>query len=171
MGLPKSTYYYYKDKHKKYKTVKPKRAGAKPKGYSFNFKSEKVSDDKIKELLKSYDVTRECAYGYIHGIGRVFYACEIIDVFDRSIIDYHIGFSCTAEDVCNSLIRAVNKRLEIMPEELYIRSDNGSQFTNKLFSDTCRVLRINHERIPNTTPNKNAHIEAFHSILERGVFG
>ena len=235
MGLPKSTYYYYKDKQKEYKIVKPKRAGAKPKGYSFNFKNEKVSDDKIKELLKSYDETRECAYGYrkrthavkrdwgiilnhkksyrlckelkllrkyrpqpkekkvlatnkkvqssnklweidvkygyIHGIGRVFYVCEIIDVFDRSIIDYHIGFSCTAEDVCNSLIRAVNRRLEIIPEDLYIRSDNGSQFTSKLFSETCRALGINHERIPNATPNKNAHIESFHSILEREVFG
>ncbi|WP_319204592.1 transposase [uncultured Ilyobacter sp.] len=64
MELPKSTYYYYKDKQKKYKTVKPKRAGAKLKGYIFYFKSEKVSDDKIKELLKSHDVTRECAYGY-----------------------------------------------------------------------------------------------------------
>ena len=64
VGLPKSTYYYYKDKQKKYKNVKPKRAGAKPKGYSFDLKNEKVSDDKIKKLLKSYDETRECAYGY-----------------------------------------------------------------------------------------------------------
>ena len=92
-------------------------------------------------------------YGYIHGIERVFYVCEIIDVFDRSIIDYHIGFSCTAEDVCSSLIRAVYKRSELMPEKLYIRSDNGSQFTSKFFSDTCRALGINHERIPNATPN------------------
>ncbi|WP_320045719.1 transposase [uncultured Ilyobacter sp.] len=64
MGVPKSTYYYYKDKQKKSKTVKPKIAGAKAKGYSFNFKNERVSDDEIKDLLKNYDETRECAYGY-----------------------------------------------------------------------------------------------------------
>ena len=235
VGLPKSTYYYYKAKECAPKVKKTNRAGAKPKGYSFNIKNEKVSDDEIKVLLKGYDETRECAYGYrkrayavrrdngiilnhkkayrlcremkllrkyvpqprekkvlasnkkvkssnrlweidvkygyIHGIEKTFYVCEIIDVFDRTIIDYHIGFSCTAEDVCNSLIRAVNKRPEIIPEELYIRSDNGTQFTSKLFSNTCRALGINHERIPNATPNKNAHIEAFHSILEREVFG
>ncbi|WP_320045720.1 integrase core domain-containing protein [uncultured Ilyobacter sp.] len=65
----------------------------------------------------------------------------------------------------------MNRRLEIIPEELYIRSDNGSQFISKLFSDTCRSLGINHERIPNATPDKNAHIESFHSILEREAFG
>lgn len=235
MGLPKSTYHYHKNKENLPKAEKPEITGAKPKGYSFNMENEKVSDEEIRELLKSYDETRECTYGYrkrayalkrdngiilnhkksyrlckelkllrkyipqprekkvlatnkvvkssnrlweidvkygyIHGIEKTFYVCEIIDVFDRNIIDYHIGFSCTAEDVCNSLVRAANKRLEIIPEKLYIRSDNGTQFTSKLFSSTCKALGINHERIPNATPNKNAHIEAFHSILEREVFG
>jgi len=52
-----------------------------------------------------------------------------------------------------------------------MRSDNVTQFTSKFFSSTCKALGINHERIPNATPNKNAHIEAFHSILQREVFG
>lgn len=235
MGLPKSTYYHCKSNETKDRINPPRKSGDKPRGYSFNIQNEKVFDDEIIELLKSYDETRECAYGYrkreaalrkhhgiiinhkkvyrlckeakilrkyvpqpkekkvlatnkivkksnrlweidvkygyIHGIEKVFYVCEIIDVFDRTIIDYHIGFSCTAKDVCNSLVRAIKKRDEVVPEELYIRSDNGSQFTSKLFSDTCKALGINHERIPNATPNKNAHIEAFHSILEREVFG
>ena len=235
MELPKSTYYYHIRKENRPDVETGKKVGAKPKGYCLNTNNEKVSDQEIKDLLKGYDETRECAYGYrkrayavrrdkgiilnhkkayrlckeldllrrylpqpkeqkvlatnkvvkssnklweiemkygyIYGIERTFYVCEIIDVFDRTIIDYHIGFSCTAEDVCNSLIRALNKREEIIAEDLYIRSDNGSQFTSKLFSETCKALGTNHERIPNATPNKNAHIEAFHSILEREVFG
>lgn len=43
--------------------------------------------------------------------------------------------------------------------------------SRKLFSDTCKALGINHERIPNATPNKNDYIESFYIILEREVFG
>ena len=64
VGLPKSTYYYYRAKERAPKVEKTNKAGAKPKGYSFNMKNEKVSDDEIKVLLKAYDETRECAYGY-----------------------------------------------------------------------------------------------------------
>lgn len=49
---------------------------------------------------------------------------------------------------------------------LVIRSDNGPQFTSYLFEDSCIELRLEHERIPYATPNKNAHIESFHRILE-----
>ena len=154
------------------KANKPEKVGVKPKGYSLNVQNEQILDEEIIELLKGYDETRECAYGYrkrtyalkkdncitfnhkrayrlckelkllrkyipqpwekkvlatnkmvkssnrlweidvkygyVHGIEKTFYVCEIIDVFDRTIIDYHIGFSCTADDVSNSLVRARN---------------------------------------------------------------
>ncbi|MFD2670646.1 integrase core domain-containing protein [Marinicrinis sediminis] len=47
-----------------------------------------------------------------------------------------------------------------------IRSDNGTQFTSKAFANACEELDMEHERIPPRTPNMNAHIEAFHRILE-----
>ncbi|MEX1028640.1 MAG: integrase core domain-containing protein [Paenibacillaceae bacterium] len=47
-----------------------------------------------------------------------------------------------------------------------IRSDNGPQFISHLFEDACVSNGMIHERIPPKTPNKNAHIESFHSILE-----
>jgi len=40
------------------------------------------------------------------------------------------------------------------------------QFISNLFEGTCLELDIEHERIPFKTPNLNAHIESFHSILE-----
>lgn len=48
-----------------------------------------------------------------------------------------------------------------------IRTDNGPQFICHTFENTCLELKVEHERIPPKTPNKNAHIEAFHAILER----
>ncbi|WP_430016971.1 transposase [Paenibacillus naphthalenovorans] len=48
-----------------------------------------------------------------------------------------------------------------------VRTDNGPQFISHAFEEACLKLRVEHERIPPKTPNKNAHIEAFHAILEQ----
>jgi putative transposase len=48
-----------------------------------------------------------------------------------------------------------------------IRTDNGPQFISHVFEDACETLGAEHERIPPRTPNKNAHIESFHSLLQR----
>ena len=47
-----------------------------------------------------------------------------------------------------------------------IRTDNGPQFISDFFELACINLKVEHERIPCRTPNKNAHIESFHRILE-----
>ncbi|MED3648671.1 IS3 family transposase [Halalkalibacterium halodurans] len=106
-------------------------------------------------------------YGYITGEDRFFYILSYIDVFDRSIIDYHIGLRCTAADAAQTLQRALLKRqLFNQKEKPVIRSDNGTQFTSNTFQKNCEDFDIEHERIPPKTPNMNAHIEAFHRILE-----
>ena len=51
-----------------------------------------------------------------------------------------------------------------------IRTDNGPQFISHAFEDACDELSLEHERIPPKTPNMNAHIESFHSILERDCY-
>lgn len=52
-----------------------------------------------------------------------------------------------------------------------IRSDNGPQLVSAAFGDGCEESGVIHERIPPKTPNMNAHIESFHSILERDCYG
>jgi len=110
-------------------------------------------------------------YGYIAGEDRFFYFMGIIDVYDRVIIDYHIGLTCEGRHAAHLLERALWKRkllnTEIKP---VIRTDNGPQFISNIFENTCQALSIEHERIPPKTPNLNAHIEAFHSILERDCY-
>lgn len=51
-----------------------------------------------------------------------------------------------------------------------LRMDNGPQWIAKKFQETCEKLGIVHERIPVKTPNLNAYIEAFHSILENECY-
>lgn len=106
-------------------------------------------------------------YGYISGEGRYFYVMSVIDVFDRSIIDYHIGLSCDGSDAARILKNSLFKRqLYDKIDKPVIRSDNGLQYISNIFEATCLEFEIEHERMPFKTPNKNAHIESFHCIFE-----
>lgn len=106
-------------------------------------------------------------YGYITGTASFLFQLSLIDVFDRSVIDYHLGLSCKAKDAVrimkNSLAKRGLGKGMLLPK---IRTDNGPQFTSNLFAGAIEELNLIHERIPVKTPNMNAHIESFHSILE-----
>lgn len=106
-------------------------------------------------------------YGYVAGKRRHFYLASIIDVFDRSIVAYHKGKSCSTNDILNTVQKALLKRkVHVQTQQLVIRTDNGPQFISKAFHAFCEQMNVEHERTPNRTPNKNAYIESFHSILE-----
>ena len=110
-------------------------------------------------------------YGYIAGEDRFFYLMSIIDVYDRVIIDYHIGLTCEGRHAAHILERALWKRKLINTStKPVIRSDNGPQFISNVFETACKTLSVEHERIPPKTPNLNAHIESFHSIIERDCY-
>ncbi|MGN7472463.1 IS3 family transposase [Brevibacillus sp. SAFN-007a] len=107
-------------------------------------------------------------YGYIAGEKRFFFLLSLIDVYDRAIVDYHIGLSCEGKHASQILQRALWRRQQFENQERpVIRTDNGPQFISHIFESSCANFQVEHERIPPKTPNKNAHIEAFHSILEK----
>ncbi len=109
-------------------------------------------------------------YGYVIGKERFFFVLSIIDVFDRVVVGQYRGPVCETKHVVQTLGHALQSRIkpgETMP---VIRTDNGPQFVSKLFGDTCESLDIVHERIPPRTPNLNAYMESFHSLLERDLF-
>lgn len=106
-------------------------------------------------------------YGWIEGEQRFFFLMSVIDVFDRAIVAYHHGLSCEAKDLVQITQEALMKRqLFDKANRPVIRSDNGPQFISLRFAEACEQFEMVHERIPPNTPNKNAHIESFHSILE-----
>ena len=106
-------------------------------------------------------------YGYISGQDRTFYVLSFIDVFDRIIVAYVAGLTCRGHHASEALKQGLLKRDLFGKEQLpIIRTDNGSQFTGFEFASACHDLHIEHERIPPRTPNMNAYIEAYHSILE-----
>ena len=92
-------------------------------------------------------------YGYVQGEDKFFYVLSYLDVYDRSIVDYHIGLKCEAKDAVFALKNALKKR------GLSIEISN-------YFEKSCELLNLEHERTPVKTPNKNVHIEFFHRLLE-----
>ncbi len=108
-------------------------------------------------------------YGWIAGEQRFFFIMCILDVFDRAIISYHLGLTCEAKHLVQITQEALMKRQlfgKPAEEKPVIRSDNGPQFISHRFEEACVDFKMIHERIPPKTPNKNAHIESFHAILE-----
>jgi putative transposase len=110
-------------------------------------------------------------YGYVTGLRRYFYLASIIDVCDRSIVAHYRGRSCDKEDI-KQLVRTALLKRDVFAEgqQLVIRTDNGPQFISKAFYDFSQEMGFEHERIPNRTPNKNAYIESYHSVIERDCY-
>lgn len=80
-------------------------------------------------------------YGYIAGKNRFFYLICIIDVYDRMIIDYHIGLSCEGKHAAQLIQRALwKRRLFYESTRPTIRTDNGPQFISHAFEDACHLL-------------------------------
>jgi putative transposase len=121
-----------------------------------------------KKIAKNRTITgsnqlweTDIKYGYIAGEDRFFFVLSFIDVFDRAIVDYYIGLTCSGQDAAETLKRALWRRnLYNKEQKPVIRSDNGPQFISNIFANTCGSLNIEHERIPFKTPNMNAHIES-----------
>nr|WP_279629244.1 IS3 family transposase [Paenibacillus helianthi] len=110
-------------------------------------------------------------YGYVAGQRRHFFLASVIDVFDRKIVAYHRGSTCRTPEILQTVQKALGARKISQHEaSLVIRTDNGPQFVSKAFYAYCEQAGLEHERIPPRTPNKNAFIESFHSILERECY-
>lgn len=130
----------------------------------------KVKPKHPKRLARNREVTgpnqlweADVKYGYIQGERRFFFVLSLLDVYDRSVVYSHIGLSATAEDAAAALGHALwNRRLTGDVSKPVLRTDNGPQFIADMFEEACQRYGVEHERIPCRTPNKNAHIEAFH---------
>lgn len=111
-------------------------------------------------------------YGYVTSTRRFFFLASAIDVFDRSIVGHYHGLTCEAKAITKMLQKAMMERkIHVnMEQKLVIRTDNGPQFRSQNFTEFLVNQKVEHERIPPKTPNLNAYIESFHSVLERECY-
>lgn len=106
-------------------------------------------------------------YVRVHGMHRNALVISIIDVFSREWVAYRVAWNIRKED----FIRMVGEVLKDQPGgvQLTIRSDNGSQFIANDVIQYLEHMGVSHEFIHPATPEENAHIESFHSIMQRAM--
>lgn len=106
-------------------------------------------------------------YIYIHGERRNVFICSIIDCFTREIISYHFGKHCLKEDVKRIIDEAIKvRKISLTNIKLRIRSDNGCQFISPLIREYLSAIGIEQEHIHIASPEENAYIESYHSIIQ-----
>ena len=105
---------------------------------------------------------------WIPSVGKNAYLLSIIDVHTRRILKDYFSFSIKQKQVITFLSRMLEEYQH--PENIVIRSDNGSQFIAKSVREYLGLVGVSQEFTHVATPEENAHVEAYHGILKKEVF-
>lgn len=110
-------------------------------------------------------------YIWIHGENRWCFFLGFIDVVSKKVTGWYVGKTCKAGDLVFTLNQAIKNESIGSESPLTIRSDNGPQMSSNRFYFYLKNLekKLTHEFIPPRSPDRNAYIEAFNSILETEV--
>ena len=139
------------------------------------FTKERSQKRKKRRVVGYQDITKpnqlwqfDLKYGYIHGESRYFFVLAFIDVCSKKVVGYYVGKTCKAGDLVRTLSLALKSENITVKDGLKIRSDNGPQMSSNEFYFYLKRLeqKLDHEFIPPRTPDRNAYIESFFSILE-----
>jgi putative transposase len=106
-------------------------------------------------------------YIWIAGQRRNALVLSVIDVFSRWVLGQYVSYSVRKEDV----LKLFDQIFAIypMPLRIYVRNDNGSQMESHLVQQYFADREVVQEFTRPATPEQNAHIESYHSIMERVI--
>jgi putative transposase len=144
------------------------------KAHGLQLKTRRKKISKFVKIAQNHIITQphqlwefDIKYGYLHGEKRFFFLLAFIDVYNREIVNWYLGYRCQAQDVYRTLKIALETKNILNEDRLIIRSDNGPQMRANLLKQQLLNLPLEHEFIPFSSPNKNAHIESFFSIYDK----
>jgi len=103
-------------------------------------------------------------YVWVAGESRWYQLLSIMDVYSRFILIWTIKPSLRQNDVIGLM-----RKLHLMYglKSVTIRNDNGSQFLAHKVRQYLQQLEAQQEFTHVSTPQENAYIESFHSIMQR----
>lgn len=131
-----------------------------------NGKRQWVKQRKIIAIKPMEYLCLDIKYLWIHGENRFYFLLTILDVYTRKALNWILQKSIRKIDVIQ-MFRKIN--LEYGIKGVNVRNDNGSQFIAHDVRQFLRAAEANQEFTHVATPEENAYIEAFHSILETEV--
>lgn len=124
-------------------------------GVPMNHNLEADRSNALWGIDMTYIWCGEDGWAYFHGV---------IDHYDKNLLGYQFGRSCSALGGVMALAEAASKR-EV--RNLELRSDNGCHYGAKVFREEITRLGINHTRTMVNTPKGNAIIERFFRSLKQ----
>jgi hypothetical protein len=135
-------------------------------------KKKRTNKNWVKELVPVVNTEFEflefdIKYVYIQGKKTNAQVLTVLDVFSRWNMGQYIGFSITSEHVI-ALFEEIFKTFDL-PAKFIVRNDNGSQFEALVVQNYLKSKGITQEFTKPATPQQNAHIESYHSIMESAV--
>jgi putative transposase len=126
----------------------------------------------VKELVPQPEVAFsywefDIKFMYVSGTGKYSPLLTVIDVKSRWLLGHLCQRSIKQGDVKE--LMDVLIETYIIPEKITVRCDNGSQFESSLIREYFKEKTVVQEFTKPATPEQNAHIESYHSILERVI--
>lgn len=125
-----------------------------------------VKHRKIKADYPMHYLCLDIKYVWVAGDKRNYYLLTVLDVYTRYAVEQIFQSSIRKADVIK-VFRKINLQHGI--KGVNIRSDNGSQFIANQVRAFLQSEQAKQEFTHIATPQENAYIEAFHSIVQREV--
>ena len=103
-------------------------------------------------------------YIYVHAQKEYALLLTVIDVASRWVLGQFMAWQISkyeVRDLFDKIFAYYN-----LPNKIHVRNDNGSQFEARLIQDYFKDKGVIQEFTIPATPEQNAHIEAYHSIVE-----
>ncbi len=135
-------------------------------------KAKRNNRNWVKELLpkteEAFDYLEfDIKYIYIAGQNRNALLLTVIDVQTRWVLGQIAKWSISKHTVTKLFDQLFD--VYPLPKHFYVRNDNGGQFEAQKVQEYFEKRGVTQEFCKPATPQQNAHIESYHSILERIV--
>ena len=108
-------------------------------------------------------------FTYLHlSTGEKRYNCTIIDLYDRSVIASLNSHKIDSELAINTLKIALKQAN--FPRKVILHSDQGSQYTSKIFTEFCSKNSVIQSMSRAGCPYDNAPMERFYNTLKNEFY-
>lgn len=130
--------------------------------------AHKVFENKLQQDFTAAKINQkwctDFTYMYLTN-NEVRYNCTIIDLYDRSVIASITDKNITSELAINTLKKALRTQQKI-DGGLILHSDQGTQFTSKVFTEFCESVNISQSMSRAGYPYDNAPMERCFNTLK-----
>lgn len=169
VGLSRSSYYY------KPRSTRAKR-GRRASAYTMTFSGKRVPNNQVvRDIIELLPVTQGCfsylefdiKYVWVNGERTNILVLTAIDVESRWVLGQTMGKGISKHDI-SGLFEQIFTYYP-MPKQVWVRNDNGSQMVSEHVRSFFAKNDVVQEFTKPATPEQNAHIESYHSIVERVI--